>query len=129
MKSIAKRLGSCFCFVIGTVAVCALQAQTSSRAAERLTTECVRWLTATWFHDPADASDFCSESAKSVLGWTGNAGRCLHPEKRATEGTSAIVCQGAGSRTKDLSLAAGFEAASGDPADSDGCRQVMAIPG
>lgn len=117
MKSSAKRLHGCFSLVIGAAAVWSLQAQTSSPATKPLTTDCIRWLTTTMFQDAADASGFCSgASAKPGLGWSGTAGPCLHSQKRTREGTSAIVCQGTGKSTKDLGLAAGFEAASDDQA-------------
>lgn len=114
MKSSAKRLRCCFCFVVWT-AVCSLQAQTSSPATEPLTTDCTRWLTATSFQDPADASAFCSGSTKAVTGWFAT-GPCPHPQNQTTEGTSAIVCSSAGDSTNYMSLAAGFKATSDDPA-------------
>lgn len=82
---------------------------------EPLTTDCTRWLTATSFQDSADASAFCSGSAKAVTGWFAT-GPCPHPQNQTTEGTNAIVCSSAGISTKDLSLAAGFKGASDDPA-------------
>jgi hypothetical protein len=118
MKSNAKRLRSCFCFVIGSAAVCALQAQTSSPVTEPLTQECGRWLTSIAFLDPADASAFCSGvRGRAVVGWAGAGGEpCPHTQSQTTEGASAIVCSSAGVSTNDMSLAAGFKAASDDPA-------------
>jgi hypothetical protein len=118
MKSSAKRLRSCFCFLIATAAVCALKAQASSPATEQLTTECVRWVIAISFQDPAEAKAFCSGvRERHVVGWAGAGGApCPHAQSQTTEGASAIVCSSAGDSTNDMSLAAGFKAASDDPA-------------
>ena len=120
MKSNAKRLRSCFCFVIGSAAVFALQAQTSSPVTEPLTQECGRWLTSMAFLDPADANAFCSGvREKAVVGWVGAGGApCPHAQSQTTEVASAIVCSSAGDSTGYMSLAAGFKSVSDDPAYS-----------
>ena len=118
MKSSAKRLHGCFSLVIGAAAVWSLQAQTSSPATKPLTTDCIRWLTTTpCFKTLLTLAAFAREQAQSQA-WAGQELRgpacILRSETR--EGTSAIVCQGTGKSTKDLGLAAGFEAASDDQA-------------
>jgi hypothetical protein len=91
MKSSAKRLRSWFCFVIGSAAVCALQAQTSSP--EPLTQQCGRWLTSMAFLDPADANAFAQEFAKrpSWAGWEPE-GRPAHMPRAKRQKWRARLC-------------------------------------